>query len=69
MMYWPSLRFIALIAWELAGKRLELLKEMEPRTSHVAVFFDPLDKACGDSVVTFGWAMAEDLVARRDKGV
>ncbi len=35
----------------------------------VATFFDSLDKESGDSVVTFGWAMAEDLVARRDKGV
>lgn len=35
----------------------------------VAAFFGPLDQKRGDSVVTFGWAMAEELVARRDKGV
>jgi hypothetical protein len=35
----------------------------------VAAFFSGLDRKRGDSVVTFGWAMAEDLVVRRDKGV
>jgi hypothetical protein len=35
----------------------------------VAAFFSGLDRAKGDSVVTFGWAMAEELVARRDKGL
>jgi hypothetical protein len=35
----------------------------------VAAAFSPLDKANCDTVVTFGWAMAEELVARRDKGV
>ncbi len=35
----------------------------------VAAFFGSLDQKRGDSVVTFGWAMAEELVARRDKGV
>jgi hypothetical protein len=35
----------------------------------VAAFFSGLDHKRGDTVVTFGWAMAEDLVARRDKGI
>lgn len=30
----------------------------------VRAFFEVLDRARGDVVVTFGWAMAEDLVAR-----
>ena len=29
------------VAWELAGKRLELLKEVAPSTKRVAVLFDP----------------------------
>jgi putative ABC transport system substrate-binding protein len=33
------------IAWELAGKRLELLKEIEPKTQRVAVLFDPRSPA------------------------
>ena len=33
------------IAWELAGKRLELLKEIAPRTVRVAVIFDPRSPA------------------------
>ena len=33
------------IAWELAGKRLELLREIEPKTSRVAVLFDPRSAA------------------------
>jgi len=33
------------IAWELAGKRLELLREIEPKISRVAVFFDPRSPA------------------------
>jgi hypothetical protein len=35
----------------------------------VASFFSGLNRAKGDSIVTFGWAMAEELVARRDKGL
>jgi hypothetical protein len=35
----------------------------------VAAFFSTLDHKRGDSVVTFGWAMAEDLINRRDKGL
>lgn len=30
----------------------------------VAAFFDDLDRARGDSLVAFGWAMAEELAAR-----
>lgn len=30
----------------------------------LAVFFAPLDRARGDALVAFGWAMAEDLAAR-----
>ena len=33
------------IAWELAGKRLELLKEIAPKTVRVAVIFDPRSPA------------------------
>ena len=33
------------IAWELAGKRLELLREINPKISKVAVFFDPRSPA------------------------
>lgn len=33
------------IAWELAGKRIELLKEIEPRINRIAVFFDPRSPA------------------------
>ena len=33
------------IAWELAGKRLELLRELEPKITKVAVFFDPRSPA------------------------
>lgn len=29
-----------------------------------AAFFEPLDRANGDSLVSFGWAMAEELLAR-----
>jgi hypothetical protein len=46
----------------------EVLKP-ESILPEIAAFFAPLDKANGDSVVTFGWAMAEDLIARRDKGL
>lgn len=33
------------IAWELAGKRLELLKEIAPKAARVAVLFDPRSPA------------------------
>lgn len=33
------------IAWELAGKRLELLKEIAPKTARVGVVFDPRSHA------------------------
>lgn len=33
------------IAWELAGKRLELLREIDPRIKHVAVLLDPRSPA------------------------
>jgi len=33
------------IAWELAGKRLELLREIEPKVARVAAFFDPRSPA------------------------
>jgi putative ABC transport system substrate-binding protein len=33
------------IAWELAGKRLELLKEIVPKAARVAVIFDPRSPA------------------------
>ena len=33
------------IAWELAGKRLELLREVAPKASRVAVIFDPRSPA------------------------
>jgi hypothetical protein len=46
----------------------EVLKP-EAIAADVAAAFAPLDIANGDTVVTFGWAMAEDLVARRDKGL
>ncbi len=46
----------------------EVLKP-ESIAADVAEAFTPLDVANGDTVVTFGWAMAEDLVARRDKGL
>ncbi len=46
----------------------EVLKP-ESISADVAAAFTPLDAANGDTVVTFGWAMAEDLVARRDKGL
>lgn len=36
----------------------------EATSAAVAEFFLPLDRANGDVVVTFGWAMAEDLAAR-----
>jgi putative ABC transport system substrate-binding protein len=33
------------IAWELAGKRLELLREIDPRASRIAALFDPRSPA------------------------
>ena len=36
----------------------------ETTPADVAVFFEPLNHANGDVLVTFGWAMAESLVAR-----
>jgi hypothetical protein len=30
----------------------------------VAAFFEPLDREQGDTLVAFGWAMAEDLAAK-----
>jgi hypothetical protein len=41
----------------------------ESISPEVAAFFSGLNQANGDSVVTFGWAMAEELVARRSKGL
>jgi hypothetical protein len=46
----------------------EVLKP-ESISADVAAAFTALDTANGDTLVTFGWAMAEDLVARRDKGL
>lgn len=46
----------------------EVLKP-ESISPDVAAFFSSVDRANGDSVVTFGWAMAEELVARVAKGV
>lgn len=46
----------------------EVLKP-EAIAADVAEAFTPLDIANGDTVVTFGWAMAEDLIARREKGL
>ncbi len=45
----------------------EILKP-ESVAADVAAFFAPLDVANGDSLVTFGWAMTEDLVARVGPG-
>ena len=36
----------------------------DPADPEVATFFSVLDRARGDSLVAFGWAMAEDLAAR-----
>lgn len=48
------------IAWELAGKRLELLKEIAPRATRVAVLFDPRSPA-GHAHVTEVKAAAHAL--------
>lgn len=48
------------IAWELAGKRLELLKEIAPKVARVAVVFDPRSHA-GDAHVKEAQAAARAL--------
>jgi putative ABC transport system substrate-binding protein len=48
------------IAWELAGKRLELLKEISPKVARVGVIFDPRSHA-GFAHVTEAQAVARTL--------